>query len=138
ERQHKEGRLLTYQERLDEVMEASAQMIKPMVFGRVIIIIVYMALLSFTGVEGKMFTPMAMTVIIALIFAFILSITFVPAMIAMWLSGKVEEKENRIILKAKAGYEPLLNFSLDHPKKVILAAVALFIFSLLTFTRLGQ
>ncbi len=138
ERQHKEGRLLTHDERLDEVMQASAQMIKPMVFGRVIIIIVYMALLSFTGIEGKMFTPMAMTVIIALIFAFILSITFVPAMIAMWLSGKIEEKENRIILKAKAGYEPLLNFSLDHPKKVILAAVALFIFSLLIFTRLGQ
>jgi len=138
ERQHKEGRLLTHDERLDEVMQASAQMIKPMVFGRVIIIIVYMALLSFTGVEGKMFTPMAMTVIIALIFAFILSITFVPAMIAMWLSGKVEEKENRIIRKSKAVYEPLLNFSLDHPKKVILASVAFFIFSLLIFTRLGQ
>ena len=138
ERQHKEGRLLTRDERLDEVMQASAQMIKPMVFGRVIIIVVYMALLSFTGVEGKMFTPMAMTVIIALIFAFILSITFVPAMIAMWLSGKVEEKENRIIAWCKKAYEPLLNFSLDNPRKVILSSLALFLFSLLIFMRLGQ
>jgi cobalt-zinc-cadmium resistance protein CzcA len=138
EKQHKEGRLLTHEERLDEVMEASAQMIKPMVFGRIIIIIVFMALLSFTGVEGKMFTPMAMTVIIALTFAFILSITFVPAMIAMWLSGKIEEKDNWIIRKSKAGYEPLLNFSLDHPKKMILGAVIFFAFSLFIFLRLGQ
>ncbi|MGB4107819.1 MAG: CusA/CzcA family heavy metal efflux RND transporter [Alphaproteobacteria bacterium] len=138
ERQHKEGRLLTHEERLDEVMEASAQMIKPMVFGRIIIIIVFMALLSFTGVEGKMFTPMAMTVIIALTFAFILSITFVPAMVAMWLSGKIEEKDNWIIRKSKAGYEPLLNFSLDHPKKMILGSLLFFLLSLLVFTRLGQ
>ncbi|MBP7722311.1 MAG: CusA/CzcA family heavy metal efflux RND transporter [Alphaproteobacteria bacterium] len=138
EKQHKEGRLLTHEERLDEVMEASAQMVKPMVFGRIIIIIVFMALLSFTGVEGKMFTPMAMTVIIALTFAFILSITFVPAMIAMWLSGKIEEKDNWIIRKSKAGYEPLLNFSLDHPKKMILGAVLFFAFSLFIFLRLGQ
>ncbi len=138
ERQHKEGRLLNYEERLDEVMQASAEMVKPMVFGRVIIIIVFMALLSFTGVEGKMFTPMALTVIIALIFAFILSITYVPAMIAMWLSGKIEEKDNWIIQKAKSAYRPLLNFSLANPKKMILGSVAFFIFSLLIFTRLGQ
>lgn len=138
ERQHKEGRLLTHEERLDEVMEASAQMVKPMVFGRIIIIIVFMALLSFTGVEGKMFTPMAMTVIIALTFAFILSITFVPAMVAMWLSGKIEEKDNWIIRKSKSGYEPLLNFSLDYPKTMILGAVLFFAFSLLIFLRLGQ
>ena len=138
ERQHKEGRLLNYEERLDEVMQASAEMVKPMVFGRVIIIIVFMALLSFTGVEGKMFTPMALTVIIALIFAFILSITYVPAMIAMWLSGKIEEKDNWIIQKAKFAYRPLLNFSLANPMKMILGSVAFFIFSLLIFTRLGQ
>jgi cobalt-zinc-cadmium resistance protein CzcA len=138
ERQHKEGRLLTRDERLDEVMEASSQMIKPMVFGRIIIIIVFMALLSFTGVEGKMFTPMAMTVIIALTFAFILSITYVPAMVAMWLSGKIEEKDNWIIRKSKAFYEPLLNLSLDNPKKMILGSVLFFVLSLLIFTRLGQ
>lgn len=138
EKQHEKGRMLTHEERLDEIMEASAQMIKPMVFGRVIIIIVYMALLSFTGVEGKMFTPMAMTVIIALIFAFILSITFVPAMIAMWISGKVEEKENWIIRKSKSIYEPLLNFSLNFPKTVVLASVILFVLSLGIFMRLGQ
>lgn len=138
ERQHHEGRLLTLGERLEEVMEASRQMIQPAVFGQAIIITVYLPLLTFTGVEGKMFEPMAMTVIIALIAAFILSITFVPAMIALCIRGKVEEKENRIIAKAKSGYEPLLNWSLDKPKTIILAAAIFFVFSILVGTRLGQ
>ena len=138
ERQHKEGRALLQHERLEEVTAASSQMIKPMVFGCMIIVIVYMSLLSFTGVEGKMFTPMAMTVIIALIFSSILSITFVPASIAIWISGKVEEKENWAIRKAKFAYVPMLSFSLAHPKKVILSAAALCILSFLLFTRLGQ
>lgn len=138
ERQHHEGRLLTLAERLEEVMEASRQMIQPAVFGQAIIITVYLPLLTFTGVEGKMFEPMAMTVIIALIAAFILSITFVPAMIALCIRGKVEEKENRIIAKAKSGYAPLLNWSLDRPKTIILAATVFFVFSILLGTRLGQ
>lgn len=138
ERQHHEGRLLTLGERLEEVMEASRQMIQPAVFGQAIIITVYLPLLTFTGVEGKMFEPMAMTVIIALIAAFILSITFVPAMIALCIRGKVEEKENRIIAKAKSGYAPLLNWSLNRPKTIILAAAIFFVFSILLGTRLGQ
>lgn len=138
ERQHHEGRLLTLGERLEEVMAASRQMIQPAVFGQAIIITVYFPLLTFTGVEGKMFEPMAMTVIIALIGALILSLTFVPAMIGLCIKGKVEEKENRIIAKAKSGYTPLLNWSLDRPKTVILAAAVFFIFSMLLGTRLGQ
>ena len=138
ERQHHEGRLLTLQERMQEVIEASRQMIQPAVFGQMIIITVYLPLLTFTGVEGKMFEPMAMTVIIALIAAFFLSITFVPAMIAMCITGKVEEKESRIISKAKSGYAPMLNWSLDKPKIVVMAAVIFFIFSLFVGSRLGQ
>lgn len=138
ERQHHEGRLLNLQERMHEVMEASRQMIQPAVFGQMIIITVYLPLLTFTGVEGKMFEPMAMTVIIALIAAFILSITFVPAMIAMCITGKVEEKESRIISKAKSGYAPMLNWSLNRPKIVVIAAVIFFIFSLVVGSRLGQ
>ncbi len=138
ERQHALGRLLSYEERLAEVKLASSEMVKPMISGLLIIIIVFMSLLSFTGVEGKMFTPMAMTVIIALVFASILAITFVPAMIAMWLSGKVEEKENPLILKVKTAYKPLLGFSLDHPKKMIMGAVIFFVISLAVFSRLGQ
>lgn len=138
ERQHHEGRLLNLKERMEEVMEASRQMIQPAVFGQMIIITVYLPLLTFTGVEGKMFEPMAMTVIIALIAAFFLSITFVPAMIAMCIRGKVEEKENRIIAKAKSSYAPMLDWSLNRPKFVVIAAVAFFVLSLFVGSRLGQ
>jgi cobalt-zinc-cadmium resistance protein CzcA len=138
ERQHHEGRLLTLTERLREVMEASRQMIQPAVFGQMIIITVYLPLLTFSGVEGKMFEPMAVTVIIALVGAFILSLTFVPAMIAMLIRGKVEEKENFVMAKSKSGYQPVLQWSLNHPKAVILIASVFFILSLLVSTRLGQ
>lgn len=138
ERQHHEGRLLTLNERMDEVMQASRQMIKPAVFGQAIIITVYLPLLTFTGVEGKMFEPMAMTVIIALACAFVLSLTFIPAMIALCIHGRVEEKENRVIARAKSFYEPLLQKSVAHAKTVILAAVVFFAISLLVATRLGQ
>ena len=138
ERQHHEGRLLTLEERMEEVMEASRQMIQPAVFGQMIIITVYLPLLTFTGVEGKMFEPMAMTVIIALIGAFFLSLTFVPAMIALFIKGRVEEKENKIIGKAKSTYAPMLDWSLSKPKTVILASALLFAVSLLVATRLGQ
>lgn len=138
ERQHREGRLLSLPERMDEVMEASRQMIQPAVFGQMIIITVYLPLLTFSGVEGKMFEPMAMTVIVALVFAFILSITFIPATIALLIRGKVEEKENRIIAKAKSGYAPMLRWSLQRPRFVIFSAVAFFVLSLLVGGRLGQ
>lgn len=138
ERQHHEGRLLSLQERMHEVMVASREMIQPAVFGQAIIITVYLPLLTFSGVEGKMFEPMAMTVIIALAAAFILSITFVPAMIALCIRGKVEEKENRIIAKSKSIYRPALNWALDKPKTVILSAVLFFAFSILLLTRMGQ
>lgn len=138
ERQHHEGRLLTLHERLHEVMVASKEMIQPTVFGQAIIITVYLPLLTFTGVEGKMFEPMGLTVIIALICAFVLSLTFVPAMLAIFVTGRVEEKDNFIIRTAKARYEPVLRGALSEPRFVMLSAAGLFVFSLLLFTRLGQ
>ncbi len=138
ERQHREGRLLHLQERLEEVLEASRQMIQPAVFGQAIIITVYLPLLTFSGVEGKMFEPMAMTVIIALVAAFVLSLTFIPAMIALFIRGRVEEKENRIIAGAKSVYAPALNWSLVRPKRVLLIAILFFVLSLAVGSRLGQ
>lgn len=138
ERQHYEGRMLTLQERLHEVMVASREMIQPTVFGQAIIIMVYIPLLTFSGVEGKMFEPMAMTVIFALIAAFVLSLTFVPAMIAIFVKGKVKEKENRIIVKTKGWYEPALHWALRAPIKVISAATVGFVFSLVLFSTMGQ
>lgn len=138
ERQHHEGRVLTLSERLREVMDASRQMIQPAVFGQMIIITVYLPLLTFSGVEGKMFEPMAMTVIIALIGAFILSLTLVPAMIALFIRGRVEEKENLVINKSKSAYRPALEWAMAHPRAVIAAATVFLVLSLLAGTRLGQ
>lgn len=138
ERQHHEGRTLSIHERLHEVMLASREMIQPSVFGQGIIIMVYIPLLTFSGVEGKMFEPMAITVILALVAAFILSLTFVPAMIALFVKGRVDEKESRIVHKAKAWYEPALGYSLRHPGKVVGAAAAGFGLALALFATMGQ
>lgn len=138
EQQHHLKRTLTFPERLHEVMQASKEMIQPSVFGQGIIIMVYIPLLTFSGVEGKMFEPMAITVIIALICAFILSITFVPAMVAIFVKGKVEEKESPVIHKAKNWYGPLLNYSLHKPLIVIGASAAGFILSLFLLASMGQ
>jgi cobalt-zinc-cadmium resistance protein CzcA len=138
ERQHHEGRLLELKERLYEVMQGAKEMIQPSVFGQAIIIMVYVPLLTFTGVEGKMFEPMAVTVIIALIAAFVLSLTFVPAMLGIFIKGKVEEKEGRIISGAKNRYVPLLNFSIRRPLAVVGAATVGFVLSLMLFFTMGQ
>ncbi len=138
ERQHHLHRPLNLQERLHEVMAASKEMIQPSVFGQAIIIMVYLPLLSFSGVEGKMFEPMAMTVIIALVAAFVLSLTFVPAMIAIFVSGNVEEKENVLIRGMKNIYAPLLNKSMKKPLVISGLAAGAFLGSLLLFRSLGQ
>jgi cobalt-zinc-cadmium resistance protein CzcA len=138
ERQHALGRMLNVRERLETVIASSKEMIQPSVFGQAIIIMVYIPLLTFSGVEGKMFEPMALTVIIALVAAFVLSLTFVPAMIAIFIKGKVEEKESKVVLKAKDYYEPCLNYALINPMKVAAAAAAGFIFSLILLATMGQ
>ena len=138
ERQHSEGRLLTLSERLHEVFEASREMIRPTLYGQAIILLVFAPLLTFTGVEGKMFTPMAITVIFALVGAFVLSLTFVPAMVAILIKGKVAEKEVRAIAWVKARYEPLLQSVLAKPKKWIAAGVGIFLLAGALFMTLGQ
>ena len=135
--QHELGRPLSQGQRLNTVIEASEEMIRPSVYGQAIIILVYVPLLTFSGVEGKMFEPMAVTVIIALVSAFVLSVTFVPALIAIALTRRVPEQENLIIRALKALYRPLLGFSLRRASFVTLAAVLLFLGSVALFTRLG-
>lgn len=132
------GHDLNFQERMQEVMIASKEMIQPTVFGQVIIIIVYFPILALSGVEGKMFHPMALTVIFALISAFILSLTFVPAMIAVFMKGRLKEKENILVRGAKQIYEPLIKSVLKFPWLTIGASLATVIASLLLFYQLGE
>ncbi|MEZ5959042.1 MAG: CusA/CzcA family heavy metal efflux RND transporter [Hyphomonadaceae bacterium] len=138
ERQHHEGRLLTLQERLYETLEASREMIKPTIFGQIIIFLVFMPLLAFSGVEGKMFSPMAITLLLALGAAFILSLTFVPAMVAVLIRGKVSEKEVKPIEMARKAYEPALASSIRRPLPVIGGGVAVFAVAAALFFTLGQ
>ncbi len=138
ERQRKLGRTLSLSERLDTVTVSAKEMIQPTVYGQAIIILVYVPLLTFTGVEGKTFMPMAMTVIIALATAFVLSLTFVPAMIAIAVTGRVQEKENLSVRALKALYQPALAAAIRSPLPVIAGAMLLFAGAALLFTRLGQ
>ncbi|WP_409562225.1 efflux RND transporter permease subunit [Hyphomicrobium sp. MC8b] len=138
EHQHELGRKLALEERLEVVIRSAEEMIKPSVYGQAIIILVYVPLLTFTGVEGKMFEPMALTVIIALIAAFVLSMTFVPAAIAIALSKSVEEKENFLVRILRRAYEPLLRGALLKPVYYILGAVALLVVAGSLFSRLGE
>lgn len=138
EKQHREGRLLTLDERLHEVMVATKEVRQASVFGEAIIIIVYFPILALTGVEGKMFSPMALTVILALVAAFILSMTLVPALVAILIRGRVKEGDNFIIRGAKAVYAPALRWALRGRWAVVGSAALAFAGSLVLFTRIGQ
>lgn len=138
ERQHRLERNLTLEERLNTVAQAAREMIRPSVFGQAIIILVYVPMLTLTGVEGKTFSPMALTVIIALASAFVLSITFVPAMLAIWLSKPVEEKEGRIMSWLKQKYEPGLGKAMKRPTLTMGVGIGAFLAAILTFSFLGQ
>ena len=137
-RQHAEGRQLTLRERLETVRGATIEVIQPSVYGQLIILLVYVPLLSFSGVEGKMFEPMALTVIIALAAAFVLSITMVPALIAIAITARVRDSENAAIRGLKRLYAPLLARAVASPFPAIAVALVLFAMALLLFNRLGQ
>ncbi|WP_430912147.1 efflux RND transporter permease subunit [Methylobacterium sp. sgz302541] len=137
EKQHELGRKLDTEERLQTVRASAEEMIKPSLYGQAIIILVYVPLLTFTGVEGKMFQPMAMTVIIALVAAFVLSLTFVPALIAIVITGKVTEKDNLIIRALKAAYRPVLGAAVRAPFAFVGGALLLLVGAGALFTRLG-
>jgi cobalt-zinc-cadmium resistance protein CzcA len=138
ERQRDYGRNLTLNERLDTVIRSAKEMVRPTVFGQAIIILVYVPLLTFGGVEGKTFEPMALTVIIALAAAFVLSLTFVPAMIAIVISSRVRETDNVFIRVLKVAYRPSLSFALRRPTTMITVAVLLCGGAAVLFSRLGQ
>ncbi|MDI7776622.1 CusA/CzcA family heavy metal efflux RND transporter [Asticcacaulis sp. EMRT-3] len=138
ERQHHEGRILSLRERLEETTLATQEMIKPTVYGQAIIFLVFAPLLTFTGVEGKTFSPMAITLILALAAAFVLSITFVPAMVALLIRGKITEKEVWIIRKIKTAYEPVLHQAVAKPWPFIASGIGIFVLSGFVFTLLGQ
>ena len=138
EKQHEAGRTLALEERLREVTVAAKEMVQPSVYGQAIIVTVYLPILALQGVEGKMFHPMAMTVIFALLGAFLLSLTFIPAMVALLITGRVKEHDNAAVAFAKRLYRPALRFGIKRRVTVVLCAAAAFACSLLLFGRLGQ
>jgi cobalt-zinc-cadmium resistance protein CzcA len=138
ERQVGAGRTPTLAERLQTVQASAEEMIGPSVYGQAIIILVYVPLLTFGGVEGKMFQPMALTVIIALLSAFVLSLTFVPALIAILISGRVAEGDNALVRWLRLAYAPLLGRATSRPVLAVVGAALLFAVAMSTFLRLGQ
>jgi cobalt-zinc-cadmium resistance protein CzcA len=125
ELQHATGRMLTEEERLETTAAATAEVIRPSLFGLGIIAAVYLPIFALTGVEGKMFHPMAITVVLALSGAMVLSLSFVPASIALFLRGRVRHEDTRFMRAARRCYEPLLRVALRHRVTVIAGALAL-------------
>jgi len=138
QRQQALGRVLTDAERFEETASASAEVIRPSLFGLGIITAVYLPIFALTGVEGKMFHPMAITVVLALSGAMLLSLTFVPAAIALCLGGRVRTSENRVMGWLRRRYQPLLEASLGHGRWVMLGALVLLALSGVLATRLGS
>jgi len=135
--QHK-GRALTRTERFHEVFAAAREARRPLLFGQLIIMVVYIPILALTGVEGKMFHPMAYTVLLALLGAMLLSVTFVPAAVALFMGKRVAEKENRLMRWAEARYKPLLARSMSNAPIVLTAAAVLVVFCGAVATKLGS
>ncbi len=138
ERQQELGRPLNRRERLKAVYEASRAVRNATAFGEAIIITVYLPILALTGVEGKMFHPMAITVIFALMAAFVLSLTFIPALVAMAIGSRVSEHEVAPIRWAKQAYVPVLEAALRWRGLVLVLSLAIFAFSLVVLAGLGQ
>ncbi len=136
--QHRLGRLMTHDERFRLAENATVEVIKPSIFGVMIITLVYVPIFALTGVEGKMFHPMAFTVVFALTAALVLSLTFVPAAVALFVTGKVEEKESRVMRAARAWYEPALDWAMRTRTLVVGGAVGLVLVSGLIASRMGS
>lgn len=138
EAQHLKGRLLTRSERFTEVFLAAKQARRPLIFGQIIIMVVYLPIFALAGVEAKMFHPMAMTVVLALLGAIILSVTFVPAAVALFVMGEVKEKESRWMMTLKKGYAGLLDKAYAFRYVVVTAAVSILILTSAIATRVGS
>lgn len=135
--QREKGGLLTISERLRAILRGSSEVIKPSLFGTLIIAVVYLPVLTLTGVEGKMFTPMALTVLMTLGAAVLFSITFVPAAVAIFVTGKVSEHENLFMRLAKRAYLPLLRFAIDNRLAVASMAAIIVVASGIAAARMG-
>jgi cobalt-zinc-cadmium resistance protein CzcA len=138
ELQHSLGRALNQEERLDATASATCEVIRPSLFGLGIITAVYLPIFALTGVEGKMFHPMAITVVLALSGAMLLSLTFVPAAVALFLRGKVSEKDTRVMRISRSLYAPMLAWALRWRAWVVLGAAAGVVLCALLATRLGS
>ena len=138
EAQHRLGRLLDRDERFGLVASASTEVMKPSIFGVIIITVVYLPIFALTGIEGKTFHPMAITVVMALTAALLLALTLVPAAIAQLVTGRVEEKENRVMSWLNRQYAPLLDATMKRGKLIIGGAVALVLLAGVGATRLGS
>jgi cobalt-zinc-cadmium resistance protein CzcA len=136
--QHRHGRLLTRSERLHEVFAAAKEARRALIFGQLIIMVVYLPIFALTGVAGKMFHPMAFTVVIALLGAMILSVTFVPAAIALFVTGKVKEEENLVMRTARRAYAPVLDWVMARRSVVFGLAVLTIIASGAVASRMGS
>ncbi|MBC3955772.1 CusA/CzcA family heavy metal efflux RND transporter [Pseudomonas triticifolii] len=136
--QQKHGRMLTRMERFHEVFAAAREARRPLIFGQLIIMVVYLPIFALTGVEGKMFHPMAFTVVIALLGAMILSVTFVPAAIAMFVTGKVKEEEGLVMRTARQRYAPVLGWVLGHRWIAFTLAFVVMVLSGFTASRMGS
>lgn len=131
-------RPLTQSERFKEVFLAARQARRPLIFGQLIILVVYLPIFALSGVEAKMFHPMALTVVLALVAAIILSITFVPAAVALWVKGDIQEKESRWMLWLKAKYQQTLDISYQYKAVVLIFALCVLVITGFISTKLGS
>ncbi len=136
--QEKVQRELTLSERFEVVFDASKEVRRALLFGQLIIMVVYLPVFALSGVEGKMFHPMAFTVLLALLGAVFLSITFVPAAVAMFLSGKMMEKEGAAVTWIKKIYAPALDIAMNNKELTVTVAVVIVVLSVLLTTRMGS
>lgn len=138
EAQHRHRRLLTRSERFQEVFLAAKQARRPLIFGQLIILVVYFPIFALSGVEAKLFHPMALTVVLALIGAILLSISFVPAAVALWVTGEIKEKESRWMLWLKQQYTRLLNWAYEFKALVLTLALCILFFTGVLSTQVGS
>jgi len=132
------GRSLNRSERFHEVFAAAKEARRPLLFGQLIIMVVYIPILALSGVEGKMFHPMAHTVLLALLGAMVLSVTFVPAAVALFIGERVAEKENRLMGMARRAYEPALKTMLGNAPVVLTFTAVVVVLCAAVATRLGS
>ena len=132
------GRPLTRGERFHEVFAAAREARRPLLFGQLIIMVVYLPIFALSGVEGRMFHPMALTVVLALLGAMILSVTFVPAAVALFMGRHVAEKENRLMAWARRRYEPLLEAALRRTPAVLAGATVFVVLCGVLAARMGS